>query len=496
MPAVDIPAPVSGWNATASLAEMKPTEAISMVNWIPRGTYVESRRGRSLHVSGLGGTVESLIAYRGTSANKLLACANGNIWDATGTPSSLKSGLGNNFWQSTHHTNRVIMTNGTDTPQVYNGAIADIVVTGVTATTLWGCNTFKGRAFYWQQNAQSFWYAAAGAYQGALVEFSLTSVVSKGGTLVQMLTITKDGGDGVDDLAVFYFSTGEVLLYQGDDPGSAVNWALVGKFAIGEPMNIRAHARVAGTEIVATKDGWVDLSAALTEGRYSEENSFSSKISVAAQAAALDYASSTGWACVLYPVGNMMLINIPISATESIQHVRDTASGGWAKFTNWNARSMCVHNDLLYFGDASGNVFLADTGLSDNLSEIPLSAICAFNSLGSNSRRKLLTAASIVSNYQQPRLWALDGLGDYDLTLRSTVQTDSALSTTGSPWDTSVWDTAAWDTPAGVTPAQPRSWRNLSASGYKIAVSLRLNSKAQNIVWYSTGLIFKNAGAI
>jgi hypothetical protein len=45
-----------------------------------------------------------------------------------------------------------------------------------------------------------------------------------------MLNWTNDAGDGVDDYAAFVFSTGEVLVYQGDDPGSVNAWSLIGRF--------------------------------------------------------------------------------------------------------------------------------------------------------------------------------------------------------------------------------------------------------------------------
>lgn len=500
MGAISIPAPIGGWNARDALDAMKPTDAVVLVNWIPRATFVESRRGCDEWGTGLGATVESLIPYRGSAGQKLLAGANANIWNVStaGAAVSLKSGLTSDRWQYTHHSNKAIMTNGADTPQVYDGSsLADIVVTGVTATTLWGCNTFKGRAFYWAQNAQSFWYAAAGAYQGALTQFSLSTIAGSGGTLVQMLTWTLDAGDGVDDLAVFLFSTGEALVYQGDDPGSATAWALVGRFSIGEPISIRSHCRVSGTEIIATKDGYLDLSAALKDGRYSENSAYSDKIAKAAKDAAALYASATGWACILYPAGNLFIVNIPISATQSIQHVRETAGGGWCQFSGWNARCFAVYNDLLFYGGSDGKVYQGDTNLDDNGAAIALQGIPAFNALGSAATRKQVTAVSIVSNYTNPALWALDGLADFTTVTRSTVNTDTAAAVTGSDWDTSDWDTSSWDASLSPTPdAQPRAWRNCAAAGYALTVSVRLNSMAQSIAWFSTGVMYRPAGVI
>lgn len=499
MPAVSIPSPVGGWNARDSLDAMKQTDAVTLINWIPRASYVQSRNGCTQHVTGLGGSVESLIPFRGTGGEKLLAAANAQIWNVTttGAPASLASGFANDRWQSTHHSNRVIITNGADTPRLYDGTtLSAAVITGVTASTLWGCNTFKGRVFYWAQNSQSFWYAAADSFQGALTQFNLATVASLGGTLVQMLTWTVDAGDGVDDVAVFVFSTGETIIYQGDDPGSATAWALVGRFYIGEPISVRSHARVAGTEIIATKDGYLDLSQAIKDGRYSENSAYSDKIATAAKQAAAQYAGISGWQCILYPAGNLFIVNVPISETQSIQHVRETAGGGWCQFAGWDARTFAVHNDLLYFGTADGKVFLGDTSLMDDTDPIYLEAVPAFTPLGSRAQLKQLTAMSVVSNYTQPGLWALDGLADFMLTAYSTVNTDSDASTDPSAWDTSPWDTSPWDTPVTSPQAQPRAWRNINGTGYALTGSIRLYSTAQSIAWFSTGYLYKNMGAV
>ena len=128
-------------------------------------------------------------------------------------------------------------------------------------------------------------------------EFDLSTQCRTGGTLVMMLTLTVDG-DGVDDFAVFVFSTGEALVYQGDDPSNALRWSSSGRFQIGEPLGIRAHCKVGGTEIILTKDGWLDISTALSGGRLSEASTYSDKIIQAAKSAANQYAVfSAGNAC-------------------------------------------------------------------------------------------------------------------------------------------------------------------------------------------------------
>ncbi len=116
MPAVTIPAPIGGWNASSSLDEMPANDALKLVNWIPRAGYVQSRGGFAIFASGLGGPVSSLLPYRGTT-EKLLAAANGNIWDVTsGSPVSKGSGFTSNRWQYTNHSTKLVLVNGLNAP--------------------------------------------------------------------------------------------------------------------------------------------------------------------------------------------------------------------------------------------------------------------------------------------------------------------------------------------------------------------------------------------
>lgn len=115
MPATSIPAPVGGWNARDALAAMPPTDAVKLVNWIPRGSYVQSRGGYGVHATGLGGPVQTMAAYFGTS-ELLLAAANGSIWDVTTTPFAVGSGYASNRWQVANHSTRLVWVNGEDDP--------------------------------------------------------------------------------------------------------------------------------------------------------------------------------------------------------------------------------------------------------------------------------------------------------------------------------------------------------------------------------------------
>ena len=84
-----IPAPVGGWNARDSLADMAITDAVSMENYFPSTTTVTLRDGYSSTAVGLLSQVETLMAYNGGATEKLIAItANGNIYNITSAASA------------------------------------------------------------------------------------------------------------------------------------------------------------------------------------------------------------------------------------------------------------------------------------------------------------------------------------------------------------------------------------------------------------------------
>lgn len=158
MTAIFIPAPIGGWNARDALDKMESTDAVKLVNLIPRAGFVQSRGGYSGHAAGLGGAVETLIPWHGAT-EKLLAAANGKIFDVTsGTATEIGTGYTNNRWQYANHSTKIIMVNGDDAPKVYDGSSLTSASFagspgGFVAADMWGINSFKGRMFYWSQNA-------------------------------------------------------------------------------------------------------------------------------------------------------------------------------------------------------------------------------------------------------------------------------------------------------------------------------------------------------
>lgn len=510
MPSVEIPAPVGGWNARDALSAMEPTDAVELVNWVP-GNGVVTGRGGSLvkiaDVSGSNDSVETLLCYEGDAATRLIAAAGGTLWNVTNlaTSTSIKTGFTSDRWQAGAFDNNLVLCNGADTPQVYNGTTAtDINITsGPTPTDLVGVVPFKGRAIYWENSSASFWYAQAGSFQGDLTEFPLATFTQHGGVISMIVTWTRDSNDGVDDLLAIIFNTGETLIYQGDDPDNAQAWSMIGRWMIGRPINIRAHGRFNSTEIVGTQLAFMGLDEAMQN--LPPPQAFGGRIIRAANMATAAYGANFGWQFFFYTTANLYLINVPLSDTESVQFVKNTNTGGWTKFTNWPARCFAMMDKRLYFGGADGALWMGDTNnndpiqnaYSDNGSPIPFLATTAYQKFGEPGLKSQLTAARVVTTVFDRSALSLNAFFDYKE--RSLSPIAVPIEQAQGMWDVSFWDTDYWagdDNDPLTTTANPTLRPITCTSGFAVALNVRYQAKIQNPQWYSTEFVYTPGGIV
>jgi hypothetical protein len=498
MPTVGMPAPVGGWNARDDLGNMAPEDAVKLVNWRPRPGRCETRGGTSGFLSNPTGSYDGLgtiTTFRSTFGDVLVTSAGDAIWadtTLTGSPTRPYAGTtfdGTVFWDSAHFQDKFIMTlgDGTNPAQVLSYDGSTVSATGLNITTgpneedIRGVQVHKGRAYYWETAAQSFWYAAAGAYQGDLTEFPLDTAIKSGGALQMMVTLTIDGGGGVDDLAAFIFSSGEVLVYQGDDPGDSAAWELVGSFQIGQPVDPQAHEKLAGTELVFTRDGVIDLSAALQLGRFGESAEFSNKITNAVTKAARDYIANEGWQVVHAPADNCLILNIPTGSGNYRQYIRETDTGSWWECRGWDGR-FAVVNDRLHmviFNGGTPSVVRCFEGNEDqfrsatNEEAVQSLAIPAFSAFRSPSTRKVLTTVKPLTDYGNNNSLKITGLSEFDDTEPS--EPSEAINSTASRTAPNV---------------------SVRADGHFLSFALQTAERGQRIQWNSTTLTYQNAGSI
>ena len=495
-----LPPPVKGWDTRESLADMPADHAVVMDNWFPSTDRVKIRKGHSSHATGMTGNVETLVEYvplTGTGA--LFAANDGDIYDVTSSGAigaAVSTGHSNDRWQhvqmGTAAGQYLRMFNGADTPLLYDGSTwATTAITGPTANNLiWG-TTHQRRLWVGEEDSLSAWYLGVNAVSGAATEFALAAITSLGGYIMAMGSWSRDSGTGMDDVAVFITSEGEVVVYSGTDPAAAATWGLIGVFRIGKPIGRRCMVKAGSDLVIVTQDGFVPLSAILTvDQSQTRLVSLSDQISEAVNDAVRDNGALYGWQPIMYPQGLMMMFNIPQTSTTSHQYVFNTITGAPTRFTGMNAVCWSLLNDNLYFGGADGVVYKADNGTSDNGVDINADCLQAFNYFKSPQSNKLFKMVEPIFESDGNPNAAIDFNVDFQIKAPTGVASASAVNS--GLWGISKWGIALWGTAGQIY----RGWRGVRGNGRAGSIRIRIDTSTSVTSWIATNFTFVRGGQL
>lgn len=499
-----IAAPVGGWNARDALGAMNELDAVTLTNWFPGTTSVDLRNGYSQHKTGFSGQAETLAVYNGASANSMFVFAGTAAYDATtagAVGAAVLSSLTNARWQyinvQTTANKYLMAVNGADKAAFYTGSAwardgdgAPYDITGVNTQNCIHINLFKNMVWLVQSATLTAWYLAAGTIGGAATAFRLNGIARKGGYLMAMATWTIDAGYGVDDLAVFITSEGEIIVYRGTDPASTATWALVGVWEVGSPMGRRCFVKWSGDLLVITQDGVLPLSAALQSSRLNPRVALSDKIQTAVASSAASYGSNYGWELFVLPQENQLYLNVPINAGSSQQqYVMNTVNRAWCNFTGWSANCFALLNNQAYFG-ANGYVARAWNTNADNGANISALGLQAFNYFKdfTHDKRFTMMRPTLLTNGTP----ALFGSINTDF---NTTEPTAALAFTpnsAAKWGSGLWGSGTWG--SGSTLSQ--NWQGVSTRGRCGAPVLKLAAAGITVSWLSTSVIYENAAGL
>lgn len=483
-----VPAPVKGWNTRDALDAMDPLDAVVLDNLFPDAGGVNLRNGFAQFASGVGsGPVKTLAEYNFGSTRKFIAAASGGLYNITaggaiGAPA--KSGFANDGWQTESFLSRVFFVNGVDTLQVYDGSsFADGAFTGVTQSTLVGVIQYQQRLFFWQTNSTGFWYAPLNSISGALNFYDLSAFAPKGGNLTAAATFSHDGGNGVQDFICFIMSSGDCLIYFGNNPGDATAWSLVGRYRISPPVSPRAVCAYGAEAFLTTFDDHVPLQqqfVALKLGQLPPR----SKVSSAVQEAVIANQAAFGWQALYYPRGRRLIFNIPNPDGTFDQHICNTGQPNqpWCRFTNMNGFCWGLFKDALYFGAAGGLVYMADTGTLDGLGAVNGQGQQAWNMFDDQRRKQVTVARPLMQIVGSTGIDFTIGYDYGDLSTSVPI----FVGTSGSPWDTSPWDISPWSPESTVS----LTWHVSGGSGTAIGIGLTIAAN-QPAAWLRTDIKFK-----
>ena len=517
---VSVDAPIDGWNVFDSLDNMPPTAAIILDNLIPSSGTVETRKGTQLYADTLTTLPVETIANLNTDTTTLLiAASGGTFFDITDgnavTEITSAQAYTNDRWQTQNFTTLseegvLILCNGVDEAiklvDPYTSMV-DIPFTKLVgevqeaiAGNFIGVVMFKGRCYYWYDDDDAFWFSQAGSYQGEMTEFNLGTVAQRGGKITFITTWTQqDSGDGKDDFLVFVMSTGEVLVYQGDDPESIGFFDMVGRYTVAEPMSIRGHSKYGSDTIIMTKDGYVALSTMVQQGRISDVPAFSRLITGAITQRTETRADFFGWDSTLHAKEGLFIFNVPLSEDTFEQHVLNTITQKWCRFKGIQTSCMAVHDERMFGGRRDGTILAISEGTSDEANAIQCVGLPAFNYFEDTGHQKMLSAAQVFTTHSNPEYIDLRGYSDFNVPNITPINTPPSKKEAiwsfnpvappeplGSYWDEDYWGGSHFTT---------RGWQNVSAYGWAITVLVRFSKINEGVSWRSTTMRYNRAGA-
>mgnify|MGYP003676429535 FL=1 len=498
-----IPAPVGGLNSRDSLDAMPPTDALVMSNFFPTVEKITTRDGYSSFCTGVGsGNVETLVEHFAGANRQLLAVgSNGVLYQIdTGSAVSRKTGLSSGRFQTVEFNGLTIFVNGEDTPFSWDGSSAsNLSITlsdSASAATLKGVTAFKNRLYYWTGVDQNFYYSATvSTHQGNFTKFPTGLVGTFGGNLIQIGTLTVDGGEGVDDLLTLMMSSGEVLVYSGTDP-SASSFALVGTFRIAEPINEpRAIAKLGGDLIVITKEGYLPLSQVFRQDLVGNKaKAISEKIrgTVIRQVALTG--STVGWQIHISADGSKVYFSYPTGdSTDTYnQHVFNPIIGAWTIFQNIPSLVWSNYNGDTYFGTTGGKVYKVG-GTADLAAAITADLSFAYNYFGDRGSTKRFTSVAPM----------LEAPGDINFDFGVAIDQSppsglnlaaGAFTSELATWDTAEWDLDLWGDTTGAGIIQKR--KVVGRLGRSASLRVKVSSSSQKISILSSNFQFIPGGPV
>lgn len=449
---LNIPAPVGGWDTTTDIASMAPDTAIRLDNVISDTGLIRKRGGWTSTSVGFGTPMDGIVGlhaadtgikpylvvmmedFRSSSTGgfasgphldaEIIMTSAKKTGNANVQPWVRMTGFGLGAMGSAYNQSAYV-TSGVPIAATFNGRTV-IVCEGVLGGAIWpvplGANgtasatattlaftasalpdssaiaelsyvhAYKGRLYFARRNKKGFYYLPLNAVQGSAEYFDVGQVADPSGELYIITSWTRDGGDGPDDYLVLIYSEGDIIVYQGSDPTSITDWAIVGRYKVGRPLSRRSAVNVGGQIILQTEEDFITLPDALTLEGVSPPTKLSGAAKFAAKkytgiatnntSAQWDTAYNKYWQAHYSPAEGLVIHNVPISVStsallegigfssdgsagagilryfdvESEQYVVNVRTGGPSRWTNIRATCWEDFQGTLMFGTGKGDL--------------------------------------------------------------------------------------------------------------------------------------------
>ena len=458
-----VPAPVLGIDARAPTGNMPPENCLYTYNMMPAEYGMLLRPGyrKYAEVEGEGANlgIFTLMAFNGVDPghgdDRLFAVTNEGIYDVTDGDVELKLAFadvtydagygvycqyieqaGEDFLLYADERNGLFEYDSNTESWTQNDSITGPVIEDVAF-----CMVHKQRLWLVEENSSNAWYLPLASKNGAAEEFYFGSKFPHGGRLAGLYNWTVDGGLGIDDFLVAVSHSGDVVVYQGEDPSSAETWSVRGTYYIGElPEGRRFASEYSGDLYLLSSFGLISMKDLIrgVDQQNPSESSLAFRVArPLRRAMSGENLQLLGWEPKFFPTEGNLIIMTPYEpgGDPPIQYVMNLSTEGWGLWRGVPALSMESWHSEVFVGDQDGNIWIMDTDkdggeLEDGSDGEPVefSLVSATNDLGSPA---LFKQVQMV----RPDFYAVN-LPDYDIEVLydyNYTEIDYTKGTPGTP---------------------------------------------------------------
>jgi hypothetical protein len=498
---ITLPAPTRGIILNENEAFMQPGSAIICDNWKPTMRGVALRGGCALWAT-LPETTPVISAFKFASGNnqRMYVGNATKLYDVTTiTPVAIKTGQASGNYVASQMANQsgdhmlvandagdyILHFDGT-TWTTFNasqitGPVGSSVVAGHNLTYVW---KYRNRFFFIEGGTMNAYYLGINAFQGALSLIPLAGAATKGGKLLFGATWSIDAGDGIDDKCVFVTDLGELLIFTGSNPSDAANWRQEGRYEMSAPMGMNAHLSVGGDLLIATVDGILPTSGAITKDRAELELAAITRQIKPMWRDEVNAKRSWAWTLEKWDEYGGIFVTWP-GGNPGNQYcaVVNAATGAWCRFVGWDATCFVRVRGDMFFGTQTGKIMQADRTGYDNGQPYTATLVGGWEMFQSPSQTITWrqARASFAASNAQPFQPQLSATVDYVVTLPTPPPAGP------DPGVLDLWDEGHWGPDMGGPPppvptapqrAQYAQW-DQAAPGRPVV---------RNTMWVSIGM--------
>lgn len=322
---VPVPLPLKGVYADADDAEISGSFAARLENWAPQIGFLEARDQHRVTMAG-GSTCRQAFPFEFSGLSQSIRVMASTL--AVGSTSIARTYAGRA--DIGYISAQAIIVGKGAASAAWNGSAwsspAFTVTTGKPLTDFDRIVVHQDRVFLWDSAGEpEFYYGDIGAVTGALVRFPLGRLGNITGKIVTMESMTVDAGHGMNDTLAIVMSTGQVIIYEGLDPGDPDDWRQTARVRTAPPAGAQGLMAVGGDIWMVTGAGVVSIADALRKGMTSQIADFSKPV-----ARLIGDAVKAGgtWQAIMDAGGRYAILNHVLSGTAR-QFIFDFETKAW-----------------------------------------------------------------------------------------------------------------------------------------------------------------------